>query len=256
MEKSEVPRKRILLVDHAELFLQLQISYLGTRMFDIDTARSGEEALEKTRRWKPDLILLDLFMREMTGDAVCRILKSQEGTSSIPIYLISSRRNGEFRKRIETSGCDGLIYKPVRKDMLLSVVERHLGNNTRTFPRIKVQFPAKVVLDEKEWDATIRSLSCQGAFIEQGKGKVLVGDLLKVRLFLPDAENGIDAPTTAVVWQGTLGADGPWGTGVQFLGLYPDEAKKIENYVTNHIISQGHETPGIQEGWPERAAPL
>ncbi|MBN2719674.1 MAG: response regulator [Proteobacteria bacterium] len=256
MEKSEVPRKRILLVDHAELFLQLQISYLGTRRFDIDTARSGEEALEKTRRWKPDLILLDLFMPEITGDAVCRILKSHEETSFIPIYLISSGRNSEFRKRVETSGCDGLIYKPVRKDMLLSVVERHLGNNTRTFPRIKVQFPAKVVLDEKEWDATIHSLSCQGAFIEQDRGKVLVGDLLNVRLFLPDAEKGIDAPTTAVVWQGTLGSDGPWGTGVQFLGLYPDEARKIENYVTEHIISHGHEGPGIQGGLPERTAPL
>ena len=240
MDIAEKQKKRILLVDHAELFLQLQISYLGNRRFEIKTARSGEEALEKAQAWHPDLILLDLFMPEMTGDAVCQILKSKEETSSIPVYLISSGRKQEFRRRVEASGCDGLIYKPVRKDMLLSVVEKHLGSQTRRFPRASVDLPATVSLDEKEWETMIRSLSRQGAFIELEKGTVLVGDLLNVRFVIPDAAKGIKASNTAVVWQGHYGSDGAWGTGVHFLDLYPEETEQIERFVEHCLLSDSH----------------
>lgn len=254
MNSAGRQKKRILLVDHADLFLQLQISYLGTRRFDIETARSGEEALEKAQAWNPDLILLDLFMPEITGDAVCRILKSKEETASIPTYLISSGRNEEFRKRVATSGCDGLIYKPVRKDMLLSVVEKHLGNKTRRFPRAPVELPATVALDEKEWKVTIRSLSCQGAFIELDKGNVLVGDLLNVRFEIPDAEKRIEANNTAVVWQGQYGSEGVWGTGVQFLDLYPEETQRIGRFVEHCLLSHNHKKPHFHERWAEKNA--
>ena len=80
-------KKRILIVDDTEFFLQLEISYLGNQRFDIHTARSGSEALEKARTLQPDLILLDMYMHDMNGDAVCSLLKGDPDTSSIPVII-------------------------------------------------------------------------------------------------------------------------------------------------------------------------
>ena len=93
----------------------------------------------------------------------------------------------------------------------------------------------------------IRSLSCQGAFIELDKGMVLVGDLLNVRFVIPDAEKGIEANNTAVVWQGQYGSDGAWGTGVQFLDLYPEEAEQIGRYVEHCLHSHDRENHSFHE---------
>ncbi len=231
MENTPESRKTILLVDDVELFLQLQISYLGNKRFDIYTARSGSEALGMAQELKPDLVLLDMFMPDMTGDVVCRILKSQPSTSSIPVVIVSSGGREDSRKRAENAGCDGLIYKPVRKDLLLSVVEKCLGINLRREHRIRVKLPVTVGLEGEEAGATIYSISAEGVFIGIEKGKAIVGDLLQLRFTLPEIGERVEVRNAAVVWEGILGTNGPRGVGVQFLSIFPETADHIRKYI-------------------------
>jgi CheY-like chemotaxis protein len=230
MEEEKEVNQTLLLVDDVDLFLQLQISYLGNRRFDIHTAKSGAEALEKARNVKPDLILLDMFMPDITGDAVCRILKGDPETASIPIIIVSSGTKDDTRKRCETAGCDGLIYKPVRKDLLLSVVEKFLGIHIRRSQRVRVSLKAVIIFHDVELPATIRSLSVDGAFAEVESGN-MAGDLVEVRLNLPDAEEEIFIRTAAVVWCGTLDKGGSGGMGLRFLSIHPKSANQINRYV-------------------------
>ena len=220
----------LLLVDDVDLFLQLQIAYLGNRRFDIHTAKSGAEALEKARDVKPDLILLDMFMPDITGDAVCRILKDDPETSSIPVIIVSSGTRENTRKRCESAGCDGLIYKPVRKDLLLSVVEKFLGIHIRRSPRVRVSLASTINFHGKELPATIHSMSSDGVFAEL-QGDNLPGDLVEIRLTLPDVEEEIYVRTAAVVWRGTLDKNGPSGIGLRFLSIHPNSANQISRYV-------------------------
>ena len=252
MNNNQTRRKKVLLVDDVELFLQLQISYLGNRRFDIHTARSGSEALQMIQEVKPDLVLLDMFMPDMTGDAVCQKLKSDPETSSIPVVIISSGGRGDSRRRVEAAGCDGLIYKPVRKDLLISVVEKCLKINIRRQPRARVALPATVILEEKEeFSSTIRSISADGAFVEMEKGVTIVGDIMMLRFTLPGVGKEAEVRSAAVVWLGNLGQSGPLGAGIQFLSVFPETGEQINQFVESILRENGAgngEAATLEEG--------
>jgi CheY-like chemotaxis protein/Tfp pilus assembly protein PilZ len=228
--KSKPERKTLLLVDDVELFLQLQISYLENPRFQIHAARSGKEALEKARSLHPDLVLLDMFMPDIQGDEVCRTLKENPGTASIPVILVSSGSRDESKKRAEAAGCDGLIYKPVRRDLLLSVVEKCLGISMRRNARVRVLLPAVIVTEGEEIPATIHTLSTDGAFVEIEK-KIIVGSLMELRFKFLHEDQTIIVRTAAVVWCGALEDNGPKGVGVRFLSIYPESKEHINRFL-------------------------
>ena len=162
----EQGKKTLLIVDDTELFIQLQISHLGRKRYNIHTAKNGNDGLEMARSLKPDLILLDLLMPDMNGDQVSRILKGDPETSSIPVILVSSGTKEHSRSVIMSSRCDGLIFKPVRRDLLLSVVENLLETNLRLYDRIEVSIPCTATFEGKEISGTIHCLGGNGAFVE------------------------------------------------------------------------------------------
>ncbi len=229
-------KKTLLIVDDVELFLQLQISHLGRQRYDIHTASNGSDGLQIARSLKPDLILMDLFMPDMNGDQVCRILKGDPDTSFIPVILVSSGTRGRSKAISVYSNCDGLVFKPVRRDLLLSVVENLLGTNPRARARIQVSIPGTVILDEKEYPVTIHTLSSDGAFVEI-EHKPIRGDLMELSFHLPNQERKANIRAAAVVWCGSLVDGGPEGAGVCFLTTDAETKKQITGFVQTHIDS-------------------
>jgi CheY-like chemotaxis protein/Tfp pilus assembly protein PilZ len=223
-------KKNLLIIDDVELFIQLQISHLGRKRFDIHTASNGNLGIEMARSIKPDLILLDLLMPDINGDQVCRILKGDPDTSSIPIVLVSSGTREGSRAIIDSSGCDGLIFKPVRRDLLLSVVESLLKTNTRSFERVEVSIPCTVTMDEREHHGTIHSLGSTGVFVEVNR-PMIRGDLMEMMFTLPALAGNINVRAGAVIWCGSLRDDGPEGAGVQFLTISAESQKQISDFV-------------------------
>ena len=231
--KSQIKKKTLLIVDDVELFIQLQISHLGHQRYNIHTARNGTDGLQLARSLKPDLILLDLFMPDMNGDQVCRILKGDPETSSIPVVLVSSGARGRSKAASVSSNCDGLIFKPVRRDLLLSVVENLLGTNLRIRNRVQVSIPGTAILDEKEYPVTIHTLSSEGAFVEIEQ-KTIRGDMMELSFPLPDQEKKANIRAAAVVWCGSLKEGGPSGAGIYFLTIDQETRKRINSFVQTH----------------------
>ncbi len=227
-------KKTVLIVDDVELFIQLEISHLGQKRFDIYTASSGNEGLEMARSLKPDIILLDLLMPDLNGDQVSRILKGDPETSSIPIILVSSGTREHSRAIFERSQCDGLIFKPVRRDLLLSVVESLLKTNTRLFERMDVAVPCSVKIDGMRLEGTIHSLSSTGVFIEIDK-QLIRGDMMEIGFRLPTVDKAISVRTGAVVWRGHLRDGGPEGVGVHFLTISSEAQDHIADFVRMHL---------------------
>ncbi len=234
--KNHSEKKTLLIVDDVELFIQLQISHLGRQRYNIHTARSGSDGLQMARSLKPDLILIDLFMPDMNGDQVCRILKGDPDTSSIPVVLVSSGARGRSKAASVSSSCDGLVFKPVRRDLLLSVVENLLGTNLRERNRVQVSIPGTVILDEMECPVTIHTLSSDGAFVEL-ELKPIRGDLMEILFSLPDLERKVNIRAAAVVWCGSLEDGGPEGAGIYFLTIDPETRKRISRFVQTHSDS-------------------
>jgi CheY-like chemotaxis protein len=229
-------KKTLLIVDDVELFIQLQVSHLGHQRYHIHTARSGAEGLQMARSLKPDLILMDLFMPDMNGDQICRLLKEDPETSSIPVVLVSSGGRGRSRAASVSSQCDGLIFKPVRRDLLLSVVENLLGTNLRTRDRVGVLIHGTAVIDETECPVTLHTLSSDGAFV-QIEPTPIRGDMMELSFPLPDHEKVVNVRSAAVVWCGSLAEEGPDGVGVHFLTIDTDAKKQISGFVQKQISS-------------------
>ena len=152
-------KKLILIVDDNDFFIQQQISYLGQDRYDFQTAISGNEALEKMRSSIPDLILLDQYMEDMTGPDVCRAVRADSRIAAIPIIIMSSGERDISKLLGSQAGCDGIIFKPIRRDMLVAMVEEFLGINVRDWKRATTDIPCRIEHEGGKKNGTIHSLS-------------------------------------------------------------------------------------------------
>jgi PAS domain S-box-containing protein len=82
--------RRVLVVDDEALNLKLASLRLRDSGFEVDLARSGEEALEKARRWRPDAILSDVLMPGMDGFLFCHAVRTDPALARVPVILLSS----------------------------------------------------------------------------------------------------------------------------------------------------------------------
>ena len=96
---------RILVVDDEPDAIELIRFNLKASGYDVITAEDGEEALSKARKFSPDLILLDVMLPEVDGLEVCKILRRDPATSSLPVIMLTAKASEidrvlglEFRK--------------------------------------------------------------------------------------------------------------------------------------------------------------
>lgn len=115
----------ILMVDDHPRNLQVLGAILKKHDYSIAVARSGEQALEFVQTIPPDLILLDVMMPQMDGFEVCRRLKADETTRSIPIIFVTALDTPQDKlKGFQEGGVD-YITKPFHQDEVLARVKAH-----------------------------------------------------------------------------------------------------------------------------------
>ena len=113
----------VLVVDDNEQNLELLQAYLESLPCRILTATDGVDALSIVEREDPDLILLDVMMPRMSGFEVCKKLKAQPSTRTIPIIMVTALNEiGDVERGVE-SGTDDSLSKPVKKIELLTRVK-------------------------------------------------------------------------------------------------------------------------------------
>jgi len=91
------------------------------------SAVDGKEAVERAKREKPDLILMDIVMPRMTGLEACRVLKKDKETEKIPVILLTTRGEEQFVQEGYASGCSDYLTKPVNDAELLDLLKAYLG---------------------------------------------------------------------------------------------------------------------------------
>jgi two-component system alkaline phosphatase synthesis response regulator PhoP len=98
--------------------------------YSVVTALDGEQALEKARTEKPDLIVLDIMMPKLDGYETCKRLKADDATKAIPVILLSAKgRNVDQKVGFEV-GADDYITKPFSPRKLVERINAILGQGT------------------------------------------------------------------------------------------------------------------------------
>lgn len=124
----------VLLVDDEPSNLKVLSDALSGQGLSLGVATNGERALEQAKRRPPDLILLDVLMPVMDGFEVCRRLKSDPSTESIPIIFMTSLHESTDRVRAFDLGAVDYLTKPIYQEELRARVRTQL--HLRTAMRI------------------------------------------------------------------------------------------------------------------------
>lgn len=115
----------VLVVDDTPENIDVLSSILREK-YRVKAAKSGERALKLVEKSKPDLILLDIMMPEMDGFEVCRRLKADPATASIPVIFISGKNAAEDHKKGLDLGAVAFVTKPINPAETMKLVEKHL----------------------------------------------------------------------------------------------------------------------------------
>ncbi len=128
---SRKSKTTVLVVEDDEDIMEL-ISYnLNKEGYQVFRAITGEEALRCAEKETPNLILLDLMLPEIDGLEVCRRLKREEETSSLPIIMVTAKgEEADIITGLE-SGADDYITKPFSPRVLVARVRAVLRRNKR-----------------------------------------------------------------------------------------------------------------------------
>lgn len=115
-------RNRVLVVDDEIINVELISAFLESN-YDILTAYSGKEALEKVKNDTPDIVLLDIMMPEISGFDVCREIKQQDTTRFIPVIMITTLSGLDDKIRAIEAGADDFLTKPISELELVNRVK-------------------------------------------------------------------------------------------------------------------------------------
>ena len=233
---------KILLVDDVDLFLELERSYLEGCGYDLVTASSGEETLQRLERIAPDVLLLDYYMPGINGDDVCRSIRAQDAWKHLPILMVTAAGKPEEVQRCLDAGCDDYITKPVNKNELREKVERLLGQvQRRTADRVAVKMPLHLQEGGRLHVASAEDLSTSGARI---CSSVPLPENATVELRL---EADDEQPVSLYGKITRQSEDPEEGCGVYF--IYPDQESKrrIQQLVLNKKTEQLRKSGGDRQ---------
>ena len=120
-------RKTVLIVEDNELNMKLFRDLLDAYGYRTLQTRTGMEALRLARQERPDLILMDIQLPEVSGLEVTKWLKDDEALCDIPVIAVTAFAMKGDEERIRRGGCEAYISKPISIATFLDAVRRHLG---------------------------------------------------------------------------------------------------------------------------------
>lgn len=114
--------RKVLIADDEPDILEILKYNLSREGYEVVTAQNGDEALEKARRFQPDLIVLDVMMPQKTGVEVCQLLRAQPAFRQTLIMFLTAVNDESSQVRGLETGADDYVSKPVSPRVFVSRV--------------------------------------------------------------------------------------------------------------------------------------
>ncbi|MBA4800330.1 MULTISPECIES: response regulator [Euryhalocaulis] len=118
--------KTVLIVEDNELNMKLFRDLLDAHGYETLQTREGLQALEMAREHRPDLILMDIQLPEVSGLEVTKWIKEDDDLSSIPVIAVTAFAMKGDEERIRKGGCEAYLSKPITVSTFIETVKQFL----------------------------------------------------------------------------------------------------------------------------------
>ena len=125
-ESTNGSAKTVLVVEDNELNMKLFHDLLEAHGYNIIQTKDGMDALRLAREHKPDLILMDIQLPEVSGLEVTKWIKEDDDLKSIPVIAVTAFAMKGDEEKIREGGCEAYIAKPISVTNFLETVQRFL----------------------------------------------------------------------------------------------------------------------------------
>ena len=120
--------KKVLIVEDNELNMKLFRDLLEAHGIATVDTKNGNEVLDLARRERPDLILMDIQLPEVSGLDVTRWLKADAELKSIPVIAVTAFAMKGDEQKIREGGCEDYISKPISVMHFIETIQKHLNS--------------------------------------------------------------------------------------------------------------------------------
>jgi len=121
--------KTVLIVEDNELNMKLFRDLLEAHGFATVQTKDGLEAMDLARAHRPDLILMDIQLPEVSGLEITKWLKDDEELRDIPVVAVTAFAMKGDEEKIREGGCEAYIAKPISVAHFVETVQRYIGRN-------------------------------------------------------------------------------------------------------------------------------
>ena len=118
--------QKVLVVDDTAAHLHQLKEIVSDAGYQVITAMSGREAIEKTRAEKPSMVFLDIVMDDLDGFGACREITRNEETCDIPVVFVSTKHQRADHIWAEKQGAKALISKPIDSDVIVKQLNTYI----------------------------------------------------------------------------------------------------------------------------------
>ncbi len=123
----QVMPKKVLIVEDNELNMKLFSDLLDAHGFETEQTREGLKAISLAKSFKPDLILMDIQLPEVSGLEVTKWIKDDKNLADIPIVAVTAFAMRGDEKRIRDGGCEAYISKPINVSSFLATIRKFIN---------------------------------------------------------------------------------------------------------------------------------
>jgi len=116
--------KKVLIVEDNELNMKLFADLLEAHGYETRQTREGLKAIGIARSFRPDLILMDIQLPEVSGLEVTKWIKDDSALADIPVVAVTAFAMKGDEKRIRDGGCEAYIAKPITVTSFLETVRK------------------------------------------------------------------------------------------------------------------------------------
>ena len=230
--------KKVLLADNSKVCLEIEQELLRKLPVKVFIAETGKQALDLARKYRPDLIYMELELPGMDGATCCRAIKEDPSLTGTQVVLMAPPVEQKVAV-CQSAGCDAFLAKPLDRKEFVSVGRSILALNDRREDRIPCRATVTCRSENSVFYGTIEDIGKKGMFVGS-QNEVKIGERLTLKFMLPvsGAENFETGAQVIWINGGRVRRKGqlPAGFGVVFDELGKEAVEQIGEFIERNIL--------------------